>query len=67
MKKIRLILASAFVFVLSTLKIPSLTGSCSHPTGVGLGAILLGSNAFSMAIAGPIVTFCILNFKRKKM
>ncbi len=24
------------------LKIPSVTGSCSHPTGVGLGAVLFG-------------------------
>ncbi|MDK2811158.1 MAG: cobalt/nickel transport system permease protein [Petroclostridium sp.] len=40
--KILLALAGAFVFVLSALKIPSVTGSCSHPTGVGLGAILFG-------------------------
>lgn len=34
--------ATAFSFVLSALKIPSVTGSCSHPTGVGLGAVLFG-------------------------
>ena len=34
--------AGGFCFVLSALKIPSVTGSCSHPTGVGLGAILFG-------------------------
>ncbi|MDA0564284.1 energy-coupling factor ABC transporter permease [Streptomonospora sp. S1-112] len=32
--------SGAFCFVLSALKIPSITGSCSHPTGVGLGAVL---------------------------
>lgn len=32
--------SGAFTFVLSALKIPSVTGSCSHPTGTGLGAIL---------------------------
>lgn len=37
-----LALCGAFAFVLSALKIPSVTGSCSHPTGVGLGAILFG-------------------------
>jgi cobalt/nickel transport system permease protein len=30
------------VFVLSALKIPSVTGSCSHPTGTGLSAVLFG-------------------------
>jgi cobalt/nickel transport system permease protein len=40
----RLMLAAsgAFVFVLSALKLPSVTGSCSHPTGVGLGALICG-------------------------
>lgn len=37
-----LALTGAFVFVLSSLKIPSVTGSCSHMTGTGLGAILFG-------------------------
>ncbi|MFC7328434.1 energy-coupling factor ABC transporter permease [Marinactinospora rubrisoli] len=32
--------SGAFCFVLSALKIPSVTGSCSHPTGTGLGAVL---------------------------
>lgn len=82
-----LAMAGAFVFVLSSLKIPSVTGSCSHMTGTGLGAILfgpsvvsilgiivlifqaillahgglttLGANTFSMAIAGPFVSFGI--------
>jgi cobalt/nickel transport system permease protein len=82
-----LAIAGAFVFVISSLKIPSVTGSCSHMTGTGLGAILfgptavsilglivlifqaillahgglttLGANTFSMAIAGPFVSFGI--------
>lgn len=37
--------ASAFAFLLSALKLPSVTGSCSHPTGVGLGALLFGPMA----------------------
>ncbi|HDR73540.1 MAG TPA: energy-coupling factor ABC transporter permease [Methanoculleus sp.] len=37
-----LAVAGAFMFVLSSLKLPSVTGSCSHPTGTGLGAILFG-------------------------
>jgi cobalt/nickel transport system permease protein len=40
--KLFLALAGAFTFVLSALKIPSVTGSCSHPTGTGLGTILFG-------------------------
>ena len=46
-------LSGAFAFVLSALKIPSVTGSCSHPTGVGLGAILFGPTA--MSVIGTIV------------
>ena len=45
--------AAAFTFVLSALKIPSVTGSCSHPTGTGLGAILFGPSA--MAPIGLVV------------
>ena len=48
-----LAMAGAFVFVLSSLKIPSVTGSCSHMTGTGLGAILFGPSAVS--ILGIIV------------
>lgn len=82
-----LAITGAFVFVISSLKIPSVTGSCSHMTGTGLGAILfgpcvtsilglivllfqaillahgglttLGANCFSMAIAGPIVSWAV--------
>ncbi|HRE19353.1 MAG TPA: energy-coupling factor ABC transporter permease, partial [Rhodocyclaceae bacterium] len=45
--------AAAFTFVLSALKLPSVTGSCSHPTGTGLGAILFGPAA--MAPIGMVV------------
>ena len=40
--------AGAFTFILSALKLPSVTGSCSHPTGTGLGAILFGPAATSV-------------------
>lgn len=46
-------MAGAFIFVISSLKIPSVTGSCSHMTGTGLGAILFGPSAVS--ILGVIV------------
>lgn len=80
-------MAGAFIFVISSLKIPSVSGSCSHMTGTGLGAILfgpaavsvlgiivlifqalllahgglttLGANTFSMATAGPLVSFVL--------
>ena len=34
--------AGGFIFVLSALKLPSVTGSCSHPTGTALSAITFG-------------------------
>jgi cobalt/nickel transport system permease protein len=51
--KLLLAMAGAFTFVLSALKIPSVTGSCSHPTGVGFGTILFGPTA--MSVLGLIV------------
>lgn len=92
--KILLAMCGAFAFVLSALKIPSLVGgSCSHPTGVGLGAVLfgptatavlglivlifqalllahgglttLGANVFSMAIAGPLVSWGVYRLLEK--
>jgi cobalamin biosynthesis protein cbiM len=51
--KMTLALAGAFIFILSALKIPSVTGSSSHPTGVGLSAILYGP--FVTSILGTIV------------
>ena len=86
-------MVGAYAFVLSALKIPSVTGSSSHPTGTGLGAILfgpsamsiigsivllfqalllahgglttLGANTFSMAIAGPFVSYGIFVLLKK--
>ncbi len=51
----RLLLAAAgaFTFVLSALKLPSVGGSSSHPTGTGLGAALFGPPV--MAVLGGIV------------
>ena len=88
-----LAMSGAFVFVLSSLKIPSVSGSCSHMTGTGLAAILfgpsavsilgiivlifqalllahggfttLGANTFSMAIAGPFVSFIVYKICKK--
>ena len=85
-------MVGAFIFIVSSLKIPSVTGSCSHMTGTGLGAILfgpsavsilgiivlifqaillahgglttLGANTFSMAIAGPLVSYGIYKLCR---
>ena len=51
--KLLLALAGAFGFVLSALKIPSVTGSCSHATGTGLGAILFGPSV--MTVLGSLV------------
>ena len=90
---ILLAISGAFIFVISSLKIPSVTGSCSHMTGTGLGAILfgpsavsvlgiivllfqavllahgglttIGANTFSMAIAGPFMTFGIYKVCQK--
>lgn len=86
-------MAGAYAFVLSSLKIPSVTGSSSHPTGTGLGSILfgpsamsiigiivllfqaillahgglttLGANTFSMAIAGPFLSYGIFILCKK--
>ena len=52
-QKLLFALVTAFVFILSALKMPSVTGSTSHPTGTGLGAILFGP--MPMAVSGLIV------------
>ena len=51
----RLLLAAAgaFTFVLSALKMPSVTGSSSHPTGTGVGAVLFRPPV--MAFLGTVV------------
>lgn len=51
--KLLLGMSGGFTFVLSALKIPSVTGSSSHPTGVGLGAIFFGPTV--MTVIGFIV------------
>ncbi|MFI3312819.1 MAG: energy-coupling factor ABC transporter permease [Eubacteriales bacterium] len=48
-----LAMAGAYTFLLSALKIPSVSGSSSHPTGTGLGAVLFGPTP--MAVLGAIV------------
>ena len=53
--KVWLALSGAFVFILSALKIPSVTGSTSHPTGVGFGTTMFGPSV--MAVLG---TICLL-------
>ena len=50
---ILLAMSGAFIFVVSSLKIPSVTGSCSHMTGTGLSAILFGVS--SASVLGIIV------------
>ena len=48
-----LAVTGAFMFILSSLKMPSVTGSCSHPCGNGLGAVLFGPTIVS--VLGVIV------------
>lgn len=50
---ILLAMSGAFIFVISSLKIPSVTGSCSHMAGTGLSAILFGPAVTS--VLGVIV------------
>jgi cobalt/nickel transport system permease protein len=45
---ILLAMSGAFIFVISSLKIPSVTHSSSHMTGTGLAAILFGISATSV-------------------
>lgn len=51
-----LALVGAFVFVISALKLPSVTGSSSHPTGTGFSAILFGP-AITSAISVIVLVF----------
>jgi len=51
--RLQLAAAAGFTFVLSALKLPSVTGSCSHPTGTGLGAVMFGPPV--MAVLGTLV------------
>ena len=43
------------MFILSSLKLPSVTGSCSHPCGNGLGAALFGP-----AVTAVLATIVLL-------
>jgi len=52
-KRMILAMVVAFAFVLSSLKLPSVTGSSSHATGMGFGTALVGPA--SMGIVGTIV------------
>lgn len=51
--KMLLGLVAAYAFILSAMKIPSVTGSCSHPTGTGLSAIIFGP--FITGVVGLLV------------
>jgi cobalt/nickel transport system permease protein len=52
-----LALMGAFIFVISALKLPSVAGSSSHPTGSGLAAVFFGP-----AVAG-ILSLIVLVFQ----
>ena len=45
--KMTIALSGAFIFLLSSLKLPSVTGSSSHPTGTGFSAVLYGVSVTS--------------------
>ncbi len=51
--KVLIALSAAFVFILSALKLPSVTGSSSHLTGTTLGTVLVGP--WAMPLIGVIV------------
>ncbi|MDP3066704.1 MAG: cobalt ECF transporter S component CbiM, partial [Methanobacteriaceae archaeon] len=55
-----LAVSGAFMFVLSSLKLPSVTGSCSHPTGNGLGAVLFGPAVVSVLATITLVFQALL-------
>ena len=47
-QKMTVALSGAFIFLLSSLKLPSVTGSSSHPTGTGLAVVLYGVGVCSV-------------------
>jgi cobalt/nickel transport system permease protein len=51
-----LAVSGAFVFVLSSLKLPSVTGSSSHPTGTGASAVLFGP-AVTSVLASIVLVY----------
>ncbi len=52
-----LAMAGAYAFVLSALKLPSVTGSSSHPTGTGLVSIFFGPTV------GTVIALIVLLFQ----
>jgi cobalt/nickel transport system permease protein len=55
-QKMILAVSGAFIFVLSSLKLPSVTGSSSHPTGTGLSSSLFGP-AITAVMATIVLVF----------
>lgn len=55
-----LAVSGAFMFALSSLKLPSVTGSCSHPTGNALGAVLFGPTAATVLVTIVLLFQAIL-------
>jgi cobalt/nickel transport system permease protein len=55
-QKMILAVSGAFIFVLSSLKLPSVTGSSSHPTGTGLSSSLFGP-AITAVMATIVLIF----------
>lgn len=56
-KKIMVAVSGAFMFVLSSLKLPSVTGSSAHPTGTGVGTALFGVGVTA------VLTTIVLSFQ----
>jgi cobalt/nickel transport system permease protein len=59
-QKMILAVSGAFIFVLSSLKLPSVTGSSSHPTGTGASTILYGVATTSVLAAIVLVFQALL-------
>lgn len=55
-QKMILAVSGAFIFVLSSLKLPSVTGSSSHPTGTGLSSVMFGP-AITSVMATIVLVF----------
>ncbi|MDR2866815.1 MAG: energy-coupling factor ABC transporter permease [Methanomassiliicoccaceae archaeon] len=55
-KKLSLALSGAFIVILSALKIPSVTGSSSHPTGTGM-CVMLSGPAVTTVICTIVLLF----------
>lgn len=58
--KMTIALSGAFIFLLSSLKLPSVTGSSSHPTGTGFSAVLYGVCATSFLATIVLIFQAIL-------